>query len=450
MPKAPITTLALAASLALAGFPGSAAADLNDPTHQWLPSEKTATWTWQWADNDFVKTPVHETYTVAKANGPAFQLSWATSDQAGRGTVDYQRTDAGLVNTDWAGTAPPTGMPILCATTGQCGNSLAGAHFQLIWGTRSPVLIEPLVHRVAWSSLGGANSDVASDNRYLGRRTIKTPAFPQGVQASGIESEVSQAGALGDPYGSGVRTVWWVYGVGPVAISFRHTGGDVTSAFLESTNLKPLPAPDDTDWFPLTQGARADFSWRNSKWMKTPSRQRFSVAQVVHGTAKVNVKQLSGPIKVAGSYVFTSRLDGITALQGVTQSASVAKFPALGPKRLPAAKRRHLITPYDLMSFGFGPVLPAYAKPGIKWASDKAGRDYKVFGVTGTTRVEGFKTVRVPAGKFRTLAVVSELKQDGFRFGSGTRTSYFAPGRGLVKLVFKHADGSVSTVKRLK
>ena len=41
----------------------------------------------------------------------------------------------------------------------------------------------------------------------------------------------------------------------------------------------------------------------------------------------------------------------------------------------------------------------------------------------------------------------SVLKQQGFPFGSGTRTSWFAPGRGLVKLVFKHGDGSVSTVQ---
>ena len=41
----------------------------------------------------------------------------------------------------------------------------------------------------------------------------------------------------------------------------------------------------------------------------------------------------------------------------------------------------------------------------------------------------------------------SVLKQQGFPFGSGTRTTWFAPGRGLVKLVFKHGDGSVSTVQ---
>jgi hypothetical protein len=44
--------------------------------------------------------------------------------------------------------------------------------------------------------------------------------------------------------------------------------------------------------------------------------------------------------------------------------------------------------------------------------------------------------------------VRSNLRQRGFPFGSGTRTSWFAPGEGLVKLVFRHRDGSVSTVQR--
>jgi hypothetical protein len=34
----------------------------------------------------------------------------------------------------------------------------------------------------------------------------------------------------------------------------------------------------------------------------------------------------------------------------------------------------------------------------------------------------------------------------GFKFGSGTRTMWFALDIGLVKLVFRHGDGSVSTV----
>jgi hypothetical protein len=45
---------------------------------------------------------------------------------------------------------------------------------------------------------------------------------------------------------------------------------------------------------------------------------------------------------------------------------------------------------------------------------------------------------------------VSTLKQPGFPFGSGTRTMWFAPGKGLVKLQFRHGDGSVSLVELLR
>jgi hypothetical protein len=64
--------------------------------------------------------------------------------------------------------------------------------------------------------------------------------------------------------------------------------------------------------------------------------------------------------------------------------------------------------------------------------------------------VLGVRTVKVPAGTFQALAVRSVLKQPGFPFGSGTRTSYFVDGKGLVKLVFSHGDGSTSTVELIK
>jgi hypothetical protein len=58
--------------------------------------------------------------------------------------------------------------------------------------------------------------------------------------------------------------------------------------------------------------------------------------------------------------------------------------------------------------------------------------------------------VHVPAGTFQALEIKSVLSQPGHRFGSGTRYSWFAPQRGLVKLVFDHADHSVSTIVLIK
>jgi hypothetical protein len=367
----------------------------------------------------------------------------------------FQETSSGIVNTDWSSTAPPAEFPILCSSASRCGNSLTSVWYQVIWGSRSPTLALPVVSGASWSSTGGANADVTSTSTYLGQEKVSVPAFPQPVTAAKIRSDVTQAGALGDPYGSGVRTIWWVSGVGPVKIVFEHAGGSraaVTTAVLQSTNQQPDAAtPVDANYFPLKQGAKTRYSWTNTKWLKKQSVTEFSVSQVLNNSARVDVKHISGPIRLAGSYGFALRTDGLTNIFGSTKAASLAKFPALGPRFLAADKRRHFFTPYDLMIYGLNPILPDSAAAGTTWSvSSTSGRDWQVFGVVGTSKVLGLRKVTVPGGTFDALAVQSTLKQAGFAFGSGTRTSYFAPGKGLVKLVFKHGDGSTSTVELLK
>jgi hypothetical protein len=73
-----------------------------------------------------------------------------------------------------------------------------------------------------------------------------------------------------------------------------------------------------------------------------------------------------------------------------------------------------------------------------------------LYGVTGTTTVLGVRNVVVPGGKFNAVAVRSTVRQAGFPFASGTRTAWFAADRGLVKLEFRHGDGSVSVVELVK
>jgi hypothetical protein len=178
--------------------------------------------------------------------------------------------------------------------------------------------------------------------------------------------------------------------------------------------------------------------------------QQFTIDAVANGSARFTVKDVSGPIRVAGAYAFSTRLDGVTNLYGSTQSATRLRFPPLGPAGASSDKRIHFVTPFDLMNFGFNPLLPAYPKVGDTWGSQVPSRDFSIFGVTGKSRITGFASVKVPAGTFRAVVVRATLSQKGFPYGSGTRTSWFAPGKGLVKLVFAHADGSVSTVELLK
>jgi hypothetical protein len=446
--------LSLAAVVLALCLVGGARAD------DWWPHPTDATWTYQWTDTVYNQTPTKEKVTVKEVKGKNFTLSWTTKDLDNSGDAPlsfgdmaFQETTAGLVNTDWASNPPPPDFPILCPQIGGCNNSLASTMYYFIWGSRSPVLAAPLLQNDTWQGTGGAQNDVSSTSTYQGTESVTVPAFPDGVQAAKVRTEATQAGALGDPYGSGVRTVWWVYGVGPVKMTFEHAGGSdapITTSELVETNLTAKPAPSDTNYFPLTKGLKLKYKWTNTKWIKTPSIQLATLDEVVNNSARFTFQHVSGPIRVAGSYGFSTRTDGVTNIWGLTKAATAIKFPPLGPKALPTDKRRHFFTPFDLMNFGFNPVLTAYPAEGQTWGSKNPSRDFSTFGVNGSAKVLGIQKVKVPAGTFDALVVRASLTQPGFKFGSGTRTSWFAPGKGLVKLVFRHGDGSVSTVVLLK
>jgi hypothetical protein len=427
---------------------------------EWLPHPADATWLYEWTDSAYNGTPTTEKVTVKEQKGASFTLAWTTEDQGNAedavetaGQMVFQETSSGLLVADWSSTLPPASFPILCARQSPCGNSLSSSLYNIAWGSRTPLLTEPLLHGTAWTATGGAGNDVTSSSTYLGTENVTVPAFPMPVLAAKIRSEISQAGALGDPYGSGIRTVWWVYGVGPVKTVFEHSGGTaapVTTVALKATSLTAKAPPPNVNWFPLRKGLKGTLRWTNKRHFAKPAVQKFEVEEVVNGSARIGVQSVSGPIKAAAAYGFTLRADGLTNIWGTSRAASLAKLPPLGPKALPAAKRRHFHTPFDLMTFGFNPLLPAYPSAGNSWVAATAGRDWSVYGVTGTTTVLGVRRVVVPAGKFSALAVRSTVRQPGFPFGSGTRTMWFAADRGLVKLEFRHGDGSVSVVELVK
>jgi hypothetical protein len=428
----------------------------------WLPHPADATWTYQFTDSVYSTAPSVEHVSVVKTTGSTYTLGWTVDGATNKtncpdganltGWVQFKDSNAGIVNgvDGWCGAPPSPDFPTLCASASQCGNSLSSTLYLLIWGSRDPILGEPLLTGTSWSSTGGAQNDVSGESDYLGTESITVPAFPQPVLATKIRTQITQAGALGDPYGSGVRTVWWVFGVGPVKIVFQHSGGTnapVTSAVLQQTNQVVKPPPTGIAYFPMKVGIGGTYRWTNTKRLKKPEIEKFSIDQAANGTAIAKFQSVSGPMKAAGAYQFTTRLDGVTSVSSATKAASLAKLPPLGPASAPSDRRRHFFTPFDLMTFGFSPLLPAYPAAGATWSSDPNSRDFAVYGVNGTSRIMGVHRVTVPAGTFNALVVASTLKQPGFPFGSGTRTMWFAPDRGLVKLQFRHGDGSVSIVE---
>jgi hypothetical protein len=449
--------------LAAAGTESAAPAAGSASADAWFPHPAGATWKYVWKDTVYNPSGTVENVVVQRQQGLSFTLAWADTNDtppsagttsikcpslADLGVMGFEDTNSGLINTNWNSCPPPLSMPILCSSGTNCANSLAGSLYNLIWGNRVPVLSEPLLQGTKWSATGGAADDVSSTSTFVGMATVKVPAFPSGVLAAVVRSQIIQGGAIGDPYGSGTRTTWWVYGVGPVQVVFDHPGGGydsghapITTISLLSTNLRPTPPPPDANYFPLTQGLQHRYQWTNSKYLRRPEVEAVTVARVANRSADVTVKSLSGPLRVAGAYLFTIRNDGLTNLAGSSAAATRIRFPPLGD-------RRHFLTPIDLMAYGFNPVLPAYPEAHESWSGDPA--DFDTYGATGSTRVIGLRTVRVPAGTFRALEVSSVLTQRGHPFGSGVRTCWFAPGRGLVKLVFDHRDGSVSLVELIR
>jgi hypothetical protein len=438
------------ALVALAIAPSASA----DP---WLPHPADATWTYQWTDTVYAPKPTTEKVTVKDQKKSSFTLAWTTDGLSNpdgaitsSGTVSFQETNTGLVNTTWTSTPPPPQFPVLCAAAASCPNALSSVYYNVIWGSRSPALAGPLLRGLVWAGTGGAAGDVAGVSTYVGTESITVPAFRVPVTAAKVQTQITQVGALGDPYGSGLRTTWWVYGVGPVRVEFLHSGGAVTTAVLQSTNQAVLPSPGDLDYFPLTKGLNLTYRWTNPKHLPTPEVQKFTIDAAANGSGRFTAKSLSGPLKIAGTYGFSMRNDGLTNLWGRTQSATLLKFPKLGPAGAPAAKRNHFITPFDLMIFGYNPLLPAYPATGNTWSVSKPSLDFATYGATGKSKVLGVQSVTVPAGTFQALVVRSTLVQAGFPYGSGTRTCWFASGKGLVKLVFAHGDHSTSTVVLVK
>ena len=126
----------------------------------WFPASTNAKWQYQWSDSAYNPSGTVENVVVQQQQGSSFTLAWADpQDQppaagatsipctpnADVGTMSFQDTNSGLINTDWNSCPPPPAMPILCANPSPCANSLSSALYMLIWGNRVPVLSEPLL-----------------------------------------------------------------------------------------------------------------------------------------------------------------------------------------------------------------------------------------------------------------------------------------------------------------
>src|SRR3954454_2134707 len=106
--------------LCLLAVPAAGAAGLDDDADQWLPRSDGAEWTYAWSNSAYSPTPRVERYRLQSRRNTAFRLRWEELREAGdydvpaTGTIDFQHTDAGLVNLNYQAAPPPPAFPILC------------------------------------------------------------------------------------------------------------------------------------------------------------------------------------------------------------------------------------------------------------------------------------------------------------------------------------------------
>src|SRR5581483_1719858 len=188
--RAFLALLVPAAALLLVHAPGARADD------EWLPHPAGASWIYRWNDTAYAPTATREKVTVKSRSGANFVLAWTTSGLenpkdavSSSGEVDFQETSLGIVNTNWTSDPPPTAFPILCSSTSQCGNSLASTYYNVIWGSRNPVIAEPLLQGIVWAGTGGSQNDVSSLSTYVGNARVSVPAFPHPVVAAEVRTQ---------------------------------------------------------------------------------------------------------------------------------------------------------------------------------------------------------------------------------------------------------------------
>ena len=181
------TWVILGAVVALALAPNASASD------PWLPHPADATWTYKWSDTTYAATPTLEKVTVKSQTGDAYVLAWTTDGLdnpadavSSAGTMSFQETNAGIVNTDWTTTPPPPDLPGALRAGGGLRQRAVEHALQRHLGQPPAGARRAAAAGLTWTSAGGAGNDVTSTSSYLGREKVVVPAFPAGVVAAKV------------------------------------------------------------------------------------------------------------------------------------------------------------------------------------------------------------------------------------------------------------------------
>lgn len=195
------------------------------------------------------------------------------------------------------------------------------------------------------------------------------------------------------------------------------------AAAANAAPAHPGPAGTSDNFLPLQLDQGWQYSWNNSRYAEEPITETVWADQRQGSAYTLRATNRFGDGTFDLSTTSGYRWDGY-----VTMGQMVFPLPL-----------------QMLFDFAFVPqqLLPAQWHVGDSWTGSGywAGTTY-----TGTTTVVSDTAAVVAAGTTYTGCLQLHTEVTGFvSFGVGTRDVWLAPGVGVVKLVYHHADGSVTT-----
>ena len=248
------------------------------------------------------------------AERAAFTLAWTTLEQGNPpeapvsvGTVSFQESPAGLINTDWSSGLPPPTFPIL--SRGEARATTASrAPITSSSGERAPVIAAPVVAQTTWSARGvrRARSRARTSTSASSPSPCPPPLARLAAKMRSDEPGRRDRRPLREWCANGV--VGLRRGAGEDRLRARRRRGAVTTATLVSTNQAAKRPPPDTLWFPFTQGEKQTYRWSNTKHMPAVR----AGAHRRRGRERVGAVHGQAPRARSGSRVATASRPGAT------------------------------------------------------------------------------------------------------------------------------------------
>lgn len=204
--------------------------------------------------------------------------------------------------------------------------------------------------------------------------------------------------------------------------------GQVISPNGAITDYAIATATDTEDYFPIELQQTWRYRWWNSTYEKRDIIDHVTMLGISDGKSLMYFVS-THPYSHSGSFWFSHKADGVYLENAQTIGGSNFPVP--------------LYYAYHFLAAGTDKLIQYPVALGAHWngISKCDGAE-----IAGAHTLENYATISVPAGTFETIHIHSTIQASSNTI-TGVRDMWFANHVGLVKLIYAHGDGSITTIE---